>query len=123
MAAVPWEIFGQTLIPSLQWTPCMGNQICLSIAPDLQLPVTSEQALTQPKYFTLKKKRRRKSIQSKDWADRLINKWATVPEKRRQTELLTGRARSIMAELFPGWCLTMIWGEHLPCKARLCSVR
>lgn len=57
MAAVPWEIFGQTLIPSLQWTPCMGNQICLSIAPDLQLPMTSERALTQPKYFTLKKKK------------------------------------------------------------------
>lgn len=123
MAAVPWEIFGQTLlIPSLQPTPCMGNQICLSSPPDLHLPVTSEQALKQPKSFTLKEKRR-KSIQSKDWANRLIDKWATVPKKRRQTELLTGRARNVMAELFPGQCLPMILGEHLPCKACLCSVR
>lgn len=75
--------------------------------------------LKQPKSFNLKKK---KSIQPKDWAARLINKWATVPKKRQQTELLTSRAASVMSELINrSWLprsvpLNVLLGEHLPCK-------
>lgn len=54
--------------------------------------------LIQSKSFIFQKKKK-KSMQPEGWAANLINKWATVPKKHSQAELLTTSAPSVMSEL------------------------